>query len=70
MYQRYLLYPADNYMFKVNNRKTRTWCEICSMANLQILKFSLLSLQTGKICKGPDMELKTTKPNNSMDGRI
>ena len=23
-------YPADNYMFKVNNRSTRTRCEICS----------------------------------------
>ena len=22
--------PAGIYMFKVNNRKTRTWCEICS----------------------------------------
>ena len=22
--------PVDNYMFKVNNRSTRTWCEICS----------------------------------------
>ena len=23
-------YPAGNYMFKVNNRNTRTRCEICS----------------------------------------
>ena len=22
--------PAGNYMFKVNKRNTRTWCEICS----------------------------------------
>ena len=22
--------PADNYMFKVNNRNTRTRCDICS----------------------------------------
>ena len=30
-------YPADNYMFKVNNRNTRTMCEIC-------LKFKLSSI--------------------------
>ena len=24
------LFPAGNYMFKVNNRNTRTRCEICS----------------------------------------
>ena len=24
------LFPGDNYMFKVNNRNTRTRCEICS----------------------------------------
>ena len=23
-------YPAGNYMFKVNNKNTRTMCEICS----------------------------------------
>ena len=23
-------FPADNYMFEVNNRNTRTRCEICS----------------------------------------
>ena len=23
-------YPADSYLFKVNNRNTRTLCEICS----------------------------------------
>ena len=25
-----LTYPADNYMFKLNNKNTRTRCEICS----------------------------------------
>ena len=26
----HFVYPAGNYMFKVNNRSTRTRCEICS----------------------------------------
>ena len=26
----FLEYPAGNYMFRVNNRNTRTMCEICS----------------------------------------
>ena len=26
----YCTYPASNYMFKVSNRNTRTWYEICS----------------------------------------
>ena len=26
----YEIFPADNYMFKVTNRNTRTGCEICS----------------------------------------
>ena len=26
----FCFYPAGNYMFKVNNRNTRTRCEICS----------------------------------------
>ena len=26
----YRIYPADNYMFKVNTRNTRTRCGICS----------------------------------------
>ena len=25
-----ILFPAGNYLFKVNNRNTRTRCEICS----------------------------------------
>ena len=29
---------ADNYMFKVNNRKTRTMCEICSKLTLKTPK--------------------------------
>ena len=27
--------PADNYMFKVNNRNTRTRCEICSKLTIK-----------------------------------
>ena len=27
--------PAGNYMFKVNNRNTRTWCEICSKLTIK-----------------------------------
>ena len=30
-------YPAGNYMFKVNNRNTRTRCEICSKLTMKIL---------------------------------
>ena len=30
------VYPADNYMSKVNNRNTRTRCEICSTLTLKI----------------------------------
>ena len=29
------LFPAGNYMFKVNNRNTRTGCEICSKLNIK-----------------------------------
>ena len=29
-------YPAGNYMFKVNNRNTRTRCEICSKLTIKI----------------------------------
>ena len=28
-------YPAGNYMFKVNNRNTRTKCEICSKLTIK-----------------------------------
>ena len=28
-------YPAGNCMFKVNNRNTRTRCEICSMLTIK-----------------------------------
>ena len=27
--------PADNYMFKVDNRNTRTRCEICSKLTIK-----------------------------------
>ena len=30
-----LLHPAGNYMFKVNNRNTRTRCEICSKLTIK-----------------------------------
>ena len=42
------LYPVGNYMFKVNNRNTRTSCEICSKLTKKIyplvLVFLLLTL--------------------------
>ena len=28
-------FPADNYLFKVNNRNTRTRCEICSKLTIK-----------------------------------
>ena len=28
-------FPAGNYMFKVNNRNTRTRCEICSKLTIK-----------------------------------
>ena len=28
--------PAGNYMFKVNNKNTRTTCEICSKLTIKI----------------------------------
>ena len=30
--------PASNYMFKVNNRNTRTRCEICSKLTIETLE--------------------------------
>ena len=30
--------PASNYMFKVNNRNTRTRCEICSKLTLKTVE--------------------------------
>ena len=32
----YNLFPGGNYMFKVNNRNTRTRCEICSKLTINI----------------------------------
>ena len=29
------IFPAGNYMFKVNNRNTRTRCEICSKLTIR-----------------------------------
>ena len=31
----HIMYPAGNYMLKVNNRNTRTMCEICSKLTLK-----------------------------------
>ena len=31
-----MAYPDGNYMFKVNNRNTRTRCEICSKLTIRI----------------------------------
>ena len=31
----YNVNPAGNYMFKVNNRNTRTRCEICSKLTIK-----------------------------------
>ena len=28
--------PADNCMFKANNKNTRTWCKICSKLTIKI----------------------------------
>ena len=36
------MYPAGNYMFKVNNRNTRTGCEICSKLTIKTQQWSLL----------------------------
>ena len=36
--------PVGDYMFKVNNRNTRTRCETCSMLTLQTPKRQLASL--------------------------
>ena len=30
-----MVFPADNYTFKVNNRYTRTRCEICSKLTIK-----------------------------------
>ena len=28
--------PAGNYMIKVNNKRTRKWCEICSKLTIKL----------------------------------
>ena len=30
-----IIYPAGIYLLKVNNRNTRTWCEICSKLTIK-----------------------------------
>ena len=34
-FERIYIYPAGNYMFKVNNRNTRTRCETCSKLTIK-----------------------------------
>ena len=34
-YPNAITFPAGNYMFKVNNRNTRTRCEICSKLTIK-----------------------------------
>ena len=36
------VFPAGNYMFKVNNRNTRTRCEICSKLTIKILDYAIV----------------------------
>ena len=36
--------PAGNYMFKVNNRNTRTWCETCSKLTIKLLAIGVVLL--------------------------
>ena len=38
------LYPAGNYIFKVNNRNTRTRCEICSELAINVVGVVVVSL--------------------------
>ena len=46
------LYPTGNYMFKVNNRNTRTRCEICSKLTIKIpeRRHRLYHIQMFTIC--------------------
>ena len=44
IYCNYMELPAGNYMFKVNNRNTRTRCEICSKLIIKIPERLLLTL--------------------------
>ena len=36
--------PACNYIFKVNNRNTRIWCEICSKLTSNFTPSSSVSI--------------------------
>ena len=40
-------YPAGSYMFKVNNRNTRTRCEICSKLTIKTLERRHWRVNTG-----------------------
>ena len=36
LYKKSCHIPADNYMFKVNNKNTRTKCKICTKSTIKI----------------------------------
>ena len=36
------MFPTGNYMFKVNNRNTKTRCEICSKLLCNFIEITLL----------------------------
>ena len=38
--------PAGNYIFKVNNRNTRTRCEICSKLTIETLEQGVKYVQS------------------------
>ena len=39
-----IVYPVGNYMFKDNNRNTRTRCEICSKLTVKTPECSSVSI--------------------------
>ena len=57
------IYPAGNYMFKVNNRDTRTRCEIFSKLTIKIPEQRQWQLWVGKfllfIIRSYGLELAT-----------
>ena len=60
------LYPTAKYMFKVNNRNTRTRCEICSKLTIKTTERRYLSLFFNKVA-GLGLNLYfTTNSNNSL----
>ena len=41
-----VIIPAGNYMFKVDNRNTRTRCEICSKLTIETLEQGVKYVQS------------------------